>query len=73
MPDDKYRRETPPTEKEWGDIWRSVDLAEKMWIVVKPFHAVVTNWKALLGVVLFVSYINRDEISAALAVLTGGL
>lgn len=42
-----------------------------IWPIVRPIHAVVTNWKALALVVGIVAYLNRPEIIAALRVLAG--
>ena len=64
--------QAPTTAQEWASIRSGVDKAHKAWIVVGPFHAVVTNWKAILIVLGVVIYINRPDIILALQTLTGG-
>lgn len=42
-----------------------------IWPIIRPIHAVVSNWKALALVVATVIYLNRPEIISALRVLAG--
>jgi len=59
-------RQTPPEPHEWGGIWKSLDKANKSWVISAPFHAVVTNWKAICIIVAVVGFIKGDEIIVAL-------
>lgn len=61
----------PKTPEEWRTIRQGVDKAHKAWVVVGPFHAVVSNWKALAIAVAFVVWVSRPEIIAALRALAG--
>ena len=70
--DDKTTRETPADDEgDWQTIWRAVERSERMWWLIGPIHAVISNWKAILTVVAIVAWLSRDDIRAALAVLTG--
>ena len=67
------RRKDPPTEKEWPGIWEAIDRAEKMWPIVGPIHAAVTNWRAWVAIAALVAYIRGEEIIAAILKIRGGL
>lgn len=71
MTDDHLQteRKTPPEEHEWPHVWRVLGKAEKAWLIVAPFHAVVTNWKALVFVLFMIAWLNRPEIADALNTL----
>jgi len=69
--DDAIRRDAPEGD-EWQYLWLGAQRGHKAWMIVGPVHAVVTNWKLILGALAFVAWINRPEILAALDVLTGG-
>lgn len=62
----------PATPDEWRVIRDGVDKAHKGWIIIGPFYAVVTNWKAILIVLGVILYINQPDIIAALRVLMEG-
>ena len=70
--DDKFNRTTPPEDHEWPIVYSAIEKANKAWIVVGPIHAIVTNWKFLLGAIAAAAWINRPEIVSALSVLIGG-
>jgi hypothetical protein len=69
--DDKYGRKDPPARDEWPHIFDGIQKSHKMWIIVGPIFAVVSNWKALVAIVIFVAWLNQSEIAAILATLTG--
>lgn len=70
--DDRSLRSTPAEhEDDWRDIWRSVDQNRKLWWLWGAVHAVVSNWKAIAIVAGAIAYFSRDDIRAAIAVLTG--
>lgn len=71
MGDKKSRRETPPEEREWADIWEAIDRSNMAWIIVGPIHAVVSNWKALAAIAAVVVWLNNDKIISALSTLVG--
>lgn len=72
MSDDKSTRRTPPeNDDDWLHIWRTVDRSSKMWIVVGPIHAVVSNWKALLVIAGVILAINSPRIIAVIEALAG--
>ena len=64
-------RQTPPEPHEWAQIWRKLEradsLAQKAWVVVGPFYAVVTNLKALCAVGGIVLFIMGDDLLVLLA------
>ena len=63
--------EPPKTGEEWRVIRDGVDKSHKAWMIVGPFHAVVTNWKALAIVVFIIAWANNPKILAAIALITG--
>ena len=70
--DDRSLRNTPAEhDDDWRDIWQSVDRSRKTWWLIGPVHAVVSNWKAIAIVAAAIVYFSRDDIRAAIAVLTG--
>ena len=72
MKDDPSKRQTPPeTPEEWAYIWKASERAHMAWVVVGPVYAFVTNWKFLVAGILFLLWINRPEVLAALSVLMG--
>jgi hypothetical protein len=68
---DLQRRTTPPTKEEWPRVWDAVEKAHKGWPIISPFHAVVTNWRALLIVAVVVLWINNPKLLAFLESITG--
>lgn len=67
-------RKTPPDDHEWHGIWEALDKANKSWLITAPFHAVVTNWKAIVIVAALVVYINSEELLTFLkSMMFGGL
>ena len=69
---DKTTRDTPAEDgSDWQALWRAVERSDKMWWLVGPIHAVASNWKAILVVAGIVVWLSRDDIRAALIVLTG--
>lgn len=67
-------RKTPPDDHEWHGIWEALDKANKSWLITAPFHAVVTNWKAILIVGVLIVYINSEELITFLkSMMFGGL
>jgi hypothetical protein len=71
--DDPTGRKTPPDlPSEWAYLWKGAQLAHAAWPIVRPIHAFVTNWKAVAAGVIFLVWVNRPEIIAALSVLVGG-
>lgn len=67
-------RKTPPEDHEWHGIWDALDKANKGWLITAPFHAVVTNWKAIVIVAALIVYINSEELLTFLkSILFGGL
>jgi hypothetical protein len=70
--DDQTTRETPAKdEDDWQSIWKAVERSEKLWWLIGPLHAVVSNWKAIVAVAVIVAWLSRDDIQALLASLTG--
>lgn len=70
--DDVAGRRTPPeTPEEWAYIWRGAERGHKSWSIAGPFYAFVWNWKALVAGLVFLLWINRPEVLAAIAVLLG--
>lgn len=61
----------PTTPEEWQSIRAGVDKSHKAWIIIGPFYAVVTNWKAIAIVVGIIVYMNRPDIIAALRIIAG--
>lgn len=43
----KTGRRTPPEEDEWPDIYARLDMVPKIWVIVGPFWAIFSNWKAI--------------------------
>jgi hypothetical protein len=71
--DDFAGRKTPPeTPEEWAYVWRGVQRGHSSWVIAKPVYAFVTNWKALAAGLIFLVWINRPEVIAALSMLIGG-
>ena len=64
-------RDTPPKDDEWGPIWKALAKAEAGWIIIAPFHAVASNWKAIVVVLSIVVYIRGPDIIAAIKELLG--
>jgi len=70
--DDITGRSTPPkTPEEWAYIWRGARWGHASWVIVGPLHAFITNWKAWVAGILFLLWINRPEVLAALSVVLG--
>lgn len=73
MSDDlETRRKEPPKEHEWPGIWEAIEKSDKMWPIVGPIHAAVTNWKAWLAIAGVVAFIRGEEIITAIIRLGGG-
>ena len=72
MSDLRGGRREPPDENEWPGVWAALEKAEKGWLITGPIHAVVSNWKALLAVVVIIAWISRPEIIAAVQTIAGG-
>ena len=71
MSDKKSRRNTPPEEDEWPDVWDAIDKANMSWIITGPIHAVVSNWKALVVIAGVIVWLNNDRIIEAIATIIG--
>ena len=66
-------RKTPPeSPEEWAYIWRGAQRGNLSWVIAKPVYAFVTNWKAMAAGLLFLIWINRPEVIAALSMMMGG-
>lgn len=63
--------EPPKTGEEWRVIRDGVDKSHKAWVIVGPFHAVATNWKAILVVVSIIVWMNSPKFLAAIAIFSG--
>jgi len=63
--------EAPRNAEEWRVIRAGVDKAHKSWVVVGPIHAVVTNWRALIVILVGAAWLNRPGIQEALQALVG--
>lgn len=74
MKDDEIvtRTKPPETADEWAYLWRGAHRANVSWPIVGPVHAFVTNWKAWMIGVLFLLWINRPEVLAAITLILGG-
>lgn len=75
MTDDPSGRKTPPeNENDWGYIWGGAHGGHdvKKSPIFKLIIALEKNWKAAAFVVVFVAWVNRPEIVAAIQVLAGG-
>lgn len=68
--EEKYGRKEPPERDEWPHIFDGIHKSHKMWIIVGPVFAVVSNWKALVVITLVVAWLNHPKIAAILATLT---
>lgn len=64
-------RQTPPEPHEWGGIWKSLENANKSWVIAGPFYAAVKNWKAWITIGGIVLFIKGDEIVVALLAWLG--
>ena len=56
------KRSTPPEDDEWSYFWDSLDKSQKMWIIVGPIVAIVTNWRALTVAGAVIAWIKSDQI-----------
>lgn len=68
---DKYGRKEPPEHDEWIDIWHSLEKADRGWIITGPIYAIVSNWKALVVIFLFIAWLNSPDILDFLAFVRG--
>lgn len=61
------RRSAAETPEDWAHVWGAADKAHKAWVVVGPIWAVVSNWKAIAGLVAFVLWVNYEGVLRVLA------
>jgi hypothetical protein len=68
--DDNFqrRRSTPPTKDEWPEVWETLKMAR---LILSPIYAVITNWRALAIVAVFVVWMNNPKLIAFLQSITG--
>lgn len=73
--DDKYGRKDPPEPHEWPHIFDGIQKSHKMWKVVGPFYAIVSNMKALIGIAVLLVLWNlawsNPEFVASVRVIMG--
>ena len=71
--DDVTARKTPPeSAEEWAYLWRGAHRANVSWPIVGPIYAFGANWKAWAIGIVFLLWINRPEVLAALSLMVGG-
>lgn len=66
-----HKSEPPKNEQEWQRFHRAAWRADRAWPIIKPIDAVVSNWKAIVAVVILIAWINSPEIMAAIQTLAG--
>lgn len=65
---DPLGRATPPDgEDDHRRIWSAVDKAEKAWVIVGSLHAIVSNWKPLVVLMILIGILSGPEVLAFLA------
>jgi hypothetical protein len=65
-------KDDPLTPEELQRVRLATERTEESWPIIGPMVAALRNWKAWLFAAIFVAWINRPEIVAAITALIGG-